>query len=347
MIAGEPYLFASVYLPNKSQCHCLSGILRKLATFQDGLLVLQGTLKYHLTRALTPQVGFLPSRIACSTRFTAYWIRTSWSMFGGRFMDGNETSRFIQQSTHLIPDWTMSSCLNMLSLVRDSEIEVHTWSDHAAVSDSLYSPLCVPNWQLNVSLLSDPQVLSHAQTLMSDFFQDNVTDEVPLAMIWEAHKACIHGFFISRGMALKRQHKAHLQTLLADVQWLQDEHIASGADEVYQCLLRACQFLVDQINADLKLQAVKSRAFFSLHENKPSRLLAQQLRVRRQRANIPRIHISASEITTHPARIVTVFCEFFQTLYSIQLDEAPAWETPLIRQYLDSTLFTHTAQRGI
>uniref|UniRef100_A0A8C5R1L2 Reverse transcriptase domain-containing protein n=1 Tax=Leptobrachium leishanense TaxID=445787 RepID=A0A8C5R1L2_9ANUR len=341
-IAGEPYTFASVYLPNKSQCRCLSGILRKLAAFREGLLVLAGDFNVPLDPRIDTSSGVssIPDSVHRQMRrlLDSYQLVDVWRAFHGQERDFSFYSAAHSSYSRL--DYFFMST-HELSLVRDSGIAVRTWSDHAAVSVSISSPLCMPrerNWRLNTSLLSDPQVLSDAQTLLSNFFQDNVTPDVPLPTIWEAHKACIRGFFISRGTALKKRNKAHLQTLLTDVQRLQDEHIASGAAEAFQRLLQARQSLADHLNADLKLQAIKSRAFFALHENKPGRLLAQQLRVRRQRAYIPRIRISASEITSHPARIATEFRKFFQTLYSIRSDDGSAPEASVIRQFLDRTV---------
>uniref|UniRef100_A0A8C5M2P2 Reverse transcriptase domain-containing protein n=1 Tax=Leptobrachium leishanense TaxID=445787 RepID=A0A8C5M2P2_9ANUR len=349
MIAGKLYTFASVYLPNKSQCRCLSGILRKLAAFREGLLVLAGDFNVPLDPRLDTSSGVssIPDSMHRQMRrlLDSYQLVDVWRAFHGRERDFSFYSAAHSSYSRL--DYFFMSP-HELTLVRDSAIAVRTWSDHAAVSVSISSPLCVPkerNWRLNISLLSDPQVLLDAQTLLSNFFQDNVTPDVPLPTIWEAHKACIRGFFISRGTAFKNRNKAHFQVLLADVQRLQDEHIASGADETFQRLLQARQSLADHLNADLKLQAIKSRAFFALHENKPGRLLAQQLRARRQRAYIPRVRISASEITSHPARIAAEFRKFFQALYNIRSDDELARETSLTRQYLDRTV-SHTLSRA-
>lgn len=81
-----------------------------------------------------------------------------------------------------------------------------------------------PVWQLNESLLQDPEVLADVIKELGHYFNTNVTPDSDARVVWEAHKAVIRGVFIKHGTRLKRVRTAQLNSLLTKLQTLETSH---------------------------------------------------------------------------------------------------------------------------
>uniref|UniRef100_A0A8C5QAX9 Reverse transcriptase domain-containing protein n=1 Tax=Leptobrachium leishanense TaxID=445787 RepID=A0A8C5QAX9_9ANUR len=222
-------------------------------------------------------------------------------------------------------------------LVRTSDIHTKMWSDHSPISASLTSPMFVPRertWRLNLSLLEDPVILAETHQLLSDYFTENLTPEVPISTVWEAHKAVLRGFLISKGTAEKKFRLAQKADRFAEVSRLETLHAASGDPSTYQQLTQARASLTACLTDDLKFLATKANSFFALNENKPGRLLAQILKSKTSKAYIPRIRLPTTEITTHPDLVAEEFCTYFQSLYSLQTSQFPDHTATDVNGYL-------------
>uniref|UniRef100_A0A8C5MSB1 Reverse transcriptase domain-containing protein n=1 Tax=Leptobrachium leishanense TaxID=445787 RepID=A0A8C5MSB1_9ANUR len=222
-------------------------------------------------------------------------------------------------------------------IIRASDIHTKTWSDHSPISACLTSPIFVPRertWRLNLSLLEDPVVLAETRQLLSDYFVENLTPEIPITTVWEAHKAVLRGFLISKGTAAKKLRIAQKADLFDEVSRLENLHAASGDTATYQLLIKARASLTSRLTADLKFLATKTNSFFALHENKPGRLLAQILKSKKAKAYIPRIRLPSKDITTHPDRVAEEFYTYFQSLYSLQTSQFPDLNVTDINSYL-------------
>uniref|UniRef100_A0A8C5M552 Endonuclease/exonuclease/phosphatase domain-containing protein n=1 Tax=Leptobrachium leishanense TaxID=445787 RepID=A0A8C5M552_9ANUR len=341
-IAETKYTFASIYLPNKSQHRSLATILRLLSIFQEGILILAGDFNVAMDPKIDTSLGesSLPRNILTHIKRTLdrYQLVDVW-----RALHGTEREYSFYSPVHAnysrIDYFFLSQ--HQISTVRSSAIHTGTWSDHAPLSIHIVSPLQVPrerSWKLNLTLLNDPIVLQEVKTLLTDYFQDNLTPDIPLSTVWEAHKAVIRGLLICKGTAAKKLRQTQIKDLFLKVNSLEALHADNGDPSTYQSLLEARKALTEHLSSDLKYLAVKTGAFYALNENKPGKLLAHILRTRRSRAYIPRLRLPSGQVTVNPDMIAGEFCSYFTKLYSIQTSQFPQLNMNDITQYLQRTI---------
>uniref|UniRef100_A0A8C5QHQ8 exodeoxyribonuclease III n=1 Tax=Leptobrachium leishanense TaxID=445787 RepID=A0A8C5QHQ8_9ANUR len=284
-ILDTVYTFASIYLPNKRQQTSLTRILRALDSFQKGITVVAGDFNIPLEPQIDSSTGSssTPAHVLRSIRRSLHAHRLV-DVWQARHPSERDYSYFSQvHSTHTRIDYFFMHYHN-LNLTSSIDILATTWSDHAPLNLKLLSPMLVPRerqWRLNVSLLDDPLICEELHTTLEHFFAENNTSDTTFPTLWEAHKAVIRGFFISKGTARKKLRDAEHRTLVDNVRALELEHITTGDATVYQRLLQSRQALEKMMNTSLRYQALRARSFFALRENKPGRFLARILQDRR------------------------------------------------------------------
>uniref|UniRef100_A0A8C5QYZ4 Reverse transcriptase domain-containing protein n=1 Tax=Leptobrachium leishanense TaxID=445787 RepID=A0A8C5QYZ4_9ANUR len=116
------------------------------------------------------------------------------------------------------------------------------------------------------------------------------------------------------------------------------EHITSNDFAVYQRLLLARQNLTNILNTAIRFQALRSRSFFALHENKPGRLLARILRNRRTTSYIPKIRTETGLLSTAPQDISGTFLKYFTDLYNLETSDTLTPKLEHIDSYLERTI---------
>uniref|UniRef100_A0A8C5PAH9 Reverse transcriptase domain-containing protein n=1 Tax=Leptobrachium leishanense TaxID=445787 RepID=A0A8C5PAH9_9ANUR len=318
-IAGSTYTFANLYLPNTDQHVRLAKALRILEDFAEGTLVLGGDLNVALNPVEDSSSNYhrTPHRHLrrIQRSLTALRLVDTWRAMNPSARDYTYYSSVHNTYTRLdyffVPQY-------VLPLVRTSEIQAITWSDHAPIVMTMSSPLLRPRegtWQLNTSLLADPLLRADVTDAIQTFFADHQTAEVPQPTIWEAHKAVIRGKLISWASRKRRALQAETEDLLSEIRKIELEHHTSRDADTYTRLLQARTRLTNVLNPRLQRAILQTKCFFALHEDKPGRLLARLLKKQRTRAYVPTIRTRDGSETPHPARIAKSFREYYSTLY--------------------------------
>uniref|UniRef100_A0A8C5N182 Reverse transcriptase domain-containing protein n=1 Tax=Leptobrachium leishanense TaxID=445787 RepID=A0A8C5N182_9ANUR len=107
---------------------------------------------------------------------------------------------------------------------------------------------------------------------------------------------------------------------------------------IYQNLLQARSSLNKMLNDSIRFQALRTRSFFALNENKPGRLLARILRTRRIASYIPKIRMPTGLLTTDPRDISATFLEYFRSLYNIESTGTWTSSPEQLQTYLTRTI---------
>uniref|UniRef100_A0A8C5WBK3 exodeoxyribonuclease III n=1 Tax=Leptobrachium leishanense TaxID=445787 RepID=A0A8C5WBK3_9ANUR len=224
-ILDKIYTFASIYLPNKKQHSCLARILRVLESFQQGITVIAGDFNVTLEPQLDSSTGSTttPAHVLRSMRRSLHDHRLVdlWRALHPTERDYSFFSPVHLKHTRI--DYFFIHCHNF-ALANSIEIAATTWSDHAPLHLKLQSPLMIPRdrqWRLNVSLLEDPPIRAELHAVLEHFFKENITTDVPISTIWEAHKAVIRGFFISKGTARKKLRDEERRTTMSNIRALE------------------------------------------------------------------------------------------------------------------------------
>ena len=89
-----------------------------------------------------------------------------------------------------------------LENISDSSIGIATFSDHSPVSIRLkIGEKRVNNmkWRLNEELLQDKDIETRLKRELEEFLEINLTEDVSEAIVWDTHKAFVHGVLIKMG----------------------------------------------------------------------------------------------------------------------------------------------------
>uniref|UniRef100_A0A8C5Q7A1 Reverse transcriptase domain-containing protein n=3 Tax=Leptobrachium leishanense TaxID=445787 RepID=A0A8C5Q7A1_9ANUR len=343
-ISDTQYTFASIYLPNTNQHKCLARILKQLTSFTSGVLVLGGDFNVPLEPRLDTSRGMssAPSsslrhirRSLDTLRLVDVWRAfhagdRAYSFFSPVHASSSRIDYIFLQQHHL-------------HLVLDVDIGTRTWSDHSPVWMDLTSPLCRPRertWRLNVTLLDDPVLTAEFSAHLTRYVQDNLdTEDVPLATVWEAHKAVIRGHFISAATALKRARNSEIADLLSKIRRMESQ-TGTLDDPSFQEVTDLRRRLNEILDDRIRLDAAKARCHFALLENKPGRLLAIALRQRRRTAYIAKIRMKNGQCSSRPDVIMDEFVSYYQSLYRLDESEGLGPSPEELTRYLEPRIMT-------
>uniref|UniRef100_A0A8C5LSB4 exodeoxyribonuclease III n=1 Tax=Leptobrachium leishanense TaxID=445787 RepID=A0A8C5LSB4_9ANUR len=339
-ISDISYTFASVYLPNVNQHRCLTRIIKRLTSFTSGILILAGDLNVPLEPRMDTSRKF-SSVPPCSLQH----IRRSldslrlvdvWRAFNAGAREYTFYSNVHASSSRI--DYIFLP-QHLLRLVLAAGMGTRTWSDHSPVWVDLHSPLFRPRertWRLNTTLLDDPLLKAKFSDHLKQYFQDNLDiEDIPVATVWEAHKAVIRGHFIGAATAIKRAKTTEVADILHNIRRLesQTDTLTDASFEETTLLRRRLNEILDE---KIRLDAAKAKCRFALSENKPSRLLAILLRQRRKLAYIAKIKLKNGLCSSRPAEIMEEFASYYQSLYHIDSVEGPGPPPESLSKYLQS-----------
>ncbi|CAI9571030.1 unnamed protein product, partial [Staurois parvus] len=90
------------------------------------------------------------------------------------------------------------------------------------------------SWKLNETLLTDPDTDRKIREEIERFFEENETEDVSLATVWEAHKAYVRGILIAIGAKKKRERREKISGLLKEIAEMELLHKNNIRKEIEQ-----------------------------------------------------------------------------------------------------------------
>uniref|UniRef100_A0A8C5R942 exodeoxyribonuclease III n=1 Tax=Leptobrachium leishanense TaxID=445787 RepID=A0A8C5R942_9ANUR len=178
-LGGQSYTFASIYLPNRKQHKVLCSMLRTLADFQEGIVLIGGDINLPLDARLDTSWG--------TTSVPHSVLRQTHSALDShRLIDcWRATHPTTRDYTFYSPphqSYSRLDCMFLpfghLHLLESVDIGLMTWSDHHPVLLTLNSPLVSPkdrNWRLNETVLNDPMIRQGTLQTLQQYFTENTT----------------------------------------------------------------------------------------------------------------------------------------------------------------------------
>uniref|UniRef100_A0A8C5WGU9 Reverse transcriptase domain-containing protein n=1 Tax=Leptobrachium leishanense TaxID=445787 RepID=A0A8C5WGU9_9ANUR len=340
-IAGSTYTFANLYLPNTNQHLYLAKALRALESFTEGALILGGDFNVPLVPAEDSSSALhrIPKRVLRRIHLSLHSLRLVdvWRARHPKVKDYTYYSSVHQMYSRLdyffVPQYD-------LPLVRTSDIQATTWSDHAPVVLTVASPLSRPregHWQLNTSLLSDAVVVTKMESSMQSFFDDHSGSDVPLPTIWEAHKAVLRGRLISLASGKRKEYRKEIDELHTTIRNLELEHQTTGEVDTLARLLQTRTQLANALNPQVQRAMLQTKCFFALHEDKPGRLLSRLLKQKRRRVYVPSIRSALGIPLLDPTHIARAFRDYYSSLYH-SVEAAGPLPPHLIDNYLTTRI---------
>uniref|UniRef100_A0A1A8UJ98 Reverse transcriptase domain-containing protein n=1 Tax=Nothobranchius furzeri TaxID=105023 RepID=A0A1A8UJ98_NOTFU len=208
---------------------------------------------------------------------------------------------------------------SLLADISDTEIHPIVVSDHAPVSLTLVNKKTIPpskNWRFNTSLLKDEGFIDFFKKEWALYLEHNDLPGTSASILWEAGKAVMRGKIISFSSHKKKTENKRIQELEEIIKSLE----ASTEEELLSKLRKAKLELHGIIDKKTQFLAQRLRIENFEHSNKSGKFLASQLKINKEKTTISAVKDSTGNIVYDPERINNTFRDFYQTLYSPQIN---------------------------
>lgn len=208
---------------------------------------------------------------------------------------------------------------DQLSFVTSCTIGSILISDHSPVYLTLaigHQKQQTKYWRFNSSLLSNTEACLKIRQWISQYRQENSDSPVSNAVMWDAAKAVIRGHLISYTSARKKAANERASQLQKELTTLEQSHKQAPTEDNLRKL--------NAVKTDLNLiqtEQVKKLLFFTRQRyyeygNKPSRLLAYQLKKERTDRTIKHIRQATGQLRYDLQSIQSSFLDFYKKLYT-------------------------------
>ena len=225
---------------------------------------------------------------------------------------------------------------SLVPKVTSAEYHSIVISDHAPLSLNiqLSGQLCFSSpWRFNTLLLSDDAFNAFIMSSIDDFIAINKDDSVSYSLLWELLKAYLRGQIISYS-AHRNTRKARLTELLTKI-WDIDGQNAINPSQSLVKQRYDLQAELDLLTtSDTERLPDRSRATYYENGDKPSKLLAHQLKRQTTSRLIPHIKDSSGAVVSDPTSINDIFRDFYFSLYGSE-SSSDMTEITSFLQHLD------------
>lgn len=212
---------------------------------------------------------------------------------------------------------------SMIKGISDTQIHPITISDHAPVSltfTNKTAPPPVRQWRFNTSLLKDSDFITFFKKQWETFLDINDQPGVSPCVLWETAKVVMRGHIISYSSHKAKQEKRMEKDLEDQIKALETAHAASQEEHLLTELRKLRTDLNKIINQKIQFQLQRLRLDNFEHGNKSSKLLANLLKRNKEKCTIASVKTHNDIITQDPQEINNTFREFYQRLYSSQIN---------------------------
>lgn len=186
-------------------------------------------------------------------------------------------------------------------------------------------------WRMNTRLLSDVNHTDFISNQIDFFIETNATSNISYSVLWETFKAYMRGQLISRVSFEKRQRNSKLTDLSNRILQMEHEYACSQSPSLYKEMLLLKSDFDSLSISDAEEMLIRSRHTFYEYGEKPTRLLAHQLRQMSASQLISEINTS-SGLSREPSEINNAFRNFYSSLYTSE--QNPTLEE--LDQFFDS-----------
>uniref|UniRef100_A0A670JGC5 Reverse transcriptase domain-containing protein n=1 Tax=Podarcis muralis TaxID=64176 RepID=A0A670JGC5_PODMU len=216
-------------------------------------------------------------------------------------------------SSRLDQIWTS---VELVSRVIRVEIQAKTISDHNPIKMELKGlEERTYRWKMKDYLLDDSEIVEKAQKRLKEYFEDNLGKDTKIKVVWDAGKAVMRGFFIQQSAIKNKKRekgkKEILQQILDNEQKLTKNPKNKRVKENIKVLQSQFAMLINR-EVEWKVKKLRQKSFE--FANKAGRLMAWQLKKRKEQNIINKIEVEGEEINNHK-EIRKAFLDFYRGLY--------------------------------
>lgn len=343
IISGSLYntnvVLANVYAPNVDDHHFISKLFTLFPDLNHHYLILGGdfncTLNPKLDRSSTnPAPRSLTAEILKS-HLTDFALSDVWRFFNPNVRQYSFFSPVHHSFSRIDYFFIDNKLLPCVKSVSYGSIAI---SDHAPLLMNLLfagRPAAPPIWRLNTRLIADKNYALSISSEINFFLEVNKTPGMAPSSIWEALKAKLRGIFISRSSYLNRTRKSRLLEISNAILDIDKSYTSLPTPALYKKRLELqTEFnLLTTIKAENMLRRTR-QSYFEFGD-KPSRMLALQLRHQSTQNIISQIRSPSGSILTDPIEINACFAQFYTSLYQSE----HRYDLSLINKFFDNLPF--------
>uniref|UniRef100_A0A803K359 Reverse transcriptase domain-containing protein n=1 Tax=Xenopus tropicalis TaxID=8364 RepID=A0A803K359_XENTR len=318
----------SYYAPNTAQFKFFEILVAFISNWAEGELIMGGdsnvVLDKHWDRQAITALNNLTPACTEGRKVNKLCGTMGWLDVWRELHPG------IKQYTHYSTPYKLYARIDhiwvsrgLASLPQSSKILISPWSDHSPVSFSITLQSITKTytrWRMNELLIKTPKYFSETESLLKEYFINNVGSVTSYATIWEAHKTVVRGCLIQQGATRKKLQNCEIDRLST----LLDQQLTSQSTNPKIDL--SSQINKTRLELDLVLTTKAKNAtqwtqqrFYS-HSNKPTRLFARRLSNRLDFTPIVNLKTSKGQPTNALPKIVQEFHTFYKKLYTAPKD---------------------------
>lgn len=314
---GEKVIVVGIYAPNVNKSEFFGRLEEKLFDYADQKIILLGDMNGVVSLELDRQrdtksiEGKLPRTffsLVQNFNLVDIW-RFKYPLEKQHTYHSEPNDSF----SRLDQIWISAELIPRAARV---EIQAKTISDHNPVKMELKGlERRVNRWKMKDYLLDDQEIIEKAQNRLKEYFEDNLGNGTKPKVVWDAGKAVMRGFFIQHNAIKNKKRekgkKEILQQILENEQKLFKNPKNKKIKENIKVLQSQYAMLINR-EIEWKVKKLRQRNFE--YANKAGKLLAWQLKKRKEQNTINKIEVEGEEITK-PNEIRKAFLDFYRGLF--------------------------------
>uniref|UniRef100_A0A670IZE6 Reverse transcriptase domain-containing protein n=1 Tax=Podarcis muralis TaxID=64176 RepID=A0A670IZE6_PODMU len=314
---GENVIIVGIYAPNNNKAEFYRMLEEKLSEYADQKIILLGdmngvvSLNIDRLREGEGSEGKLPQTffsLVNNLNLVDVW----------RFKFPLEKQYTFHSEPHdsfsrLDQIWVSAELVPRATKV---EILPKTISDHNAVKlelkgleERLY------RWKMKDYLLDDQEIIEKAKRKLKEYFEDNQGKGTKMKVVWDAGKAVMRGFFIQQSAIKNKKREKGKKEILQQIRDNEQKLAENPKNKRIKENIKILQSqLALMINREIEWKVKKLRQKTFEHANKSGKILAWQLKKRKEQNTINKIVVEG-EVKSNPKEIRKAFLDFYKDLY--------------------------------
>uniref|UniRef100_A0A8C7ZH32 Reverse transcriptase domain-containing protein n=1 Tax=Oryzias sinensis TaxID=183150 RepID=A0A8C7ZH32_9TELE len=324
-LCGTPVILANIYAPNHDDEQFFQKIISYIPNIHNNSLLLGGDFNCVLD-PLLDRSSNSQQTLTKSAKLIRHFLNSANLVDPWR--DHNPSKReysFFSQrhnSYSRIDMFLVDSKLK--PIIKRVQYEAIVLSDHGPVTLLLGFPKFPSprTWKMNNSFLTNESFKEFIDSQLAFYFETNDSPDISKQCLWEAMKAYMRGQIISHSVFRTKKEKLEKQSLAQQILKLDQQYSCNpNPQTLVERTALQTKFNLLSTNEAVKLIRQTKQNFYE-HGEKPSRLLAHQIKVMEERNQIEEIITKSGTKTSDQQAINTEFKMFYKDLYSSEVEDA-------------------------
>uniref|UniRef100_A0A803JJA9 Reverse transcriptase domain-containing protein n=1 Tax=Xenopus tropicalis TaxID=8364 RepID=A0A803JJA9_XENTR len=330
---------ANVYVPNTGQTQFLKYFLKTLENFSKGSIILGG----DFNMALNPLTDTSSKRSNISYKglkeikklFAEMQLIDVWRAINPKKRDFTHFSKTFSVYSRIDYIYTSQRWLHLFNL---ADIGNFHLSDHAPVRIKFKIPQTSKQeftWRLNETMLHREDIRKKIQLWISQIIQENSSDNINQATVWETLKCVLRGHLIALGSKLKKEKEKEISKIISNIASLEQTHKETLAKNTLLTLENKRIQLKTLLNEKVRKSYMRIKQRYYELGDKCNKHFAQTLKKMQPITQITSIKTNKDTLISDTKGIASSFQDYYQSLYKIRLSKTSIESIEKIDKFIE------------